>query len=818
MKSFYMLAVCLVLNISLICAQTIDESYHGAIPVRPAKIKAIKVQPDGRILLGGDITFFKKQTVNNLIRLNADGTLDETFNFNGKRFLQIDKIERQSTGDLVVLAQEYKSPTEVYMYHYSLFLLNDSGKIKKEIDTLFIPNSIAVQSDDKILVCGTKDPRGFLYRYNPDLSPDTAFNNGISFNSGLSDVQFHNDKIFVAGMFTLVNDTLVNNIVRLYPSGAIDNTFNTGQGTPDYAGTITFQPDGKLLFGNSFINSFNGEYCGGLLRLNPDGSVDENFHHPNFNGSVSAITIRDSSIYFSAFKEINSVYGDYLFKLKPDGGMDSSFIPFPIEDGGSYDFHAAFAGNNLMINNSSVSGNIYGLSTLDSVGNFLDTLAPELSRYGIVRYGDYFNGKLVIVGDFIKVDEVFTYGIAMLNEDGTPDESFAQLKNLGSGIEIKILNDTSLLLSTGKAFVKLNSRGQIQPDFNFSRFKTLYQVSKFKVLDNGEIYAADGNNVYRLTSDGKEDTGFSVGSGICCSVSTAFDFDLQDDKVIFGSIFDQFNGEQANKLIRINPQGMLDHSFNIGSGPDNIVSMIKVLDSGEILVGGFFKSFDGKDVPFGLVKLSANGTMDTSFNNNQKNSQMFMMFWNNTKVEQSDTMVYIKAKNVLGEDALISLNINGKFNPYFDMPLTINQINDIVAENGDAPNMKKAKSFGPDYNLSHLFALGNFKQNNIDGLSFIIKLSVGGEAGPTPVPDIKADGSGYQLYPVPVNDKLLISFSELQSHTIISIYDLNGMQHHSSMIVTASGEVDMSEFVPGIYFVRIVTAEGKVSVTKVVKQ
>lgn len=66
MKTVYLVAQILFINIGFICAQTVDITFHEPVPYRPAKINVIKVMPDGKILLGGDIAFFKEKSVNNL--------------------------------------------------------------------------------------------------------------------------------------------------------------------------------------------------------------------------------------------------------------------------------------------------------------------------------------------------------------------------------------------------------------------------------------------------------------------------------------------------------------------------------------------------------------------------------------------------------------------------------------------------------------------------------------------------------------------------------------------------------------------------------
>ena len=97
MSTFYLLLLLIFLNIPLVSGQTLDETFHDPIPIRPAKVQCIRILPDNKILLGGDIAYFKTKRVNNMIRLNSDSTIDETFNFNGNNSLLIKKIEIQST-------------------------------------------------------------------------------------------------------------------------------------------------------------------------------------------------------------------------------------------------------------------------------------------------------------------------------------------------------------------------------------------------------------------------------------------------------------------------------------------------------------------------------------------------------------------------------------------------------------------------------------------------------------------------------------------------------------------------------------------------
>ncbi len=723
MKCTNLLVLIVFLKFSLICAQIIDETFHEPIPYRSAKIRCIKSFPDGKIIIGGDITFNKDTRVNNLIILNKDGSIDETFRFVRSGSFIVDEIELQNNGDIIVLIREYESLFEYYTSDKCILLqLSPDGTVKRTIDTLYNVNSIALQDNDKILVCGNKSFNGYLYRFNNDLSPDISFNNHLSFNNEVFDVMVDKNKLFVAGRFSSVDGLIKNDIVKLNLDGTIDTTFNTGSGTDDIIGSLTLQNDGKILLGQAYINSFNGKKYDGMVRLNPDGSVDKGFDPPYISSATSEFTIKDSAIFVSAMIRINSLPGKYLFKLKSNGRLDLTFKPILVDK--LYDeFHFAFSENDIVINNSASTGDIYGLSRYDSSGNKIKTFFPEVSRYGLITTGNYFNGKLVIAGDFMKVDGIKTFGIARLNNDGSVDTTFILSRNMGAAIQVKVLNDTSILVSTGSAFFKLNNKAAYQPDFNFKHFKTLYQIIKFRMLEDRKIISGDPNNIFRLNADGTEDSTFNIGSGICCIVSTAFDFDLQSDKIIYGSKFIEFNGTKVNKLIRLNSDASVDQTFNIGKGPDggifDGITMIKTLDNGEIIVGGSFHHFNEIEVPHGIVKLSKSGTIDMAFNKNQKSASFNygleeLMY---AKVEQVGTKIFIK-----NQKFILVLNIDGTVDNDFNIPFLVNQMNDIIALKDSSQNANKKNSATVNNSKIYLYALGAFRKSDDNNPSFLIKL------------------------------------------------------------------------------------------------
>jgi uncharacterized delta-60 repeat protein len=122
----------------------------------------------------------------------------------------------------------------------------------------------------------------FLQAQNPG-TPDKSIGLG-TFNGEVKDIKVQSDgKILVAGDFTYYKTVKTNGIVRLNPDGSVDNSFNIGSGaigagySGDEVNAIAIQVDGKIIIGGNFI-LFNGNNINRVARLNYDGSLDNTFN------------------------------------------------------------------------------------------------------------------------------------------------------------------------------------------------------------------------------------------------------------------------------------------------------------------------------------------------------------------------------------------------------------------------------------------------------------------------------------------------------------------------------------------------------------
>ncbi len=132
------------------------------------------------------------------------------------------------------------------------------------------------------------------------------------------------------------------------------------------------------------------------------------------------------------------------------------------------------------------------------------------------------------------------------------------------------------------------------------------------------IHGVPRRSVARLRPDGTVDPGFDPGAGPDAPVTVMA---VQpDDRLLVAGYFSDFAGKVRRGVARLNADGSLDTSFDVGVGPtraEDIREPLQVLalavqPDGKILVGGSFEQFNHE--PAGcLVRLESNGRFDPTF-------------------------------------------------------------------------------------------------------------------------------------------------------------------------------------------------------------
>jgi uncharacterized delta-60 repeat protein len=314
---------------------------YGFIDGFDERVSSIAIQSDGNILMGGEFTTYNGTSSNHIIRLNSDGGVDNTFLSIGASGFDngVYSIVIQSDGNILVGGNftTYNGTSS-----NRIIRLNSDGSVDNtfSIGTGFdgSVNCITTQSDGKILVGGVfTDYNGtgsnYIVRLNSDGSIDNTFSIGSGFNSTVNYIKIQSDgKILVGGEFTAYNGTGSAYIIRLNSDGSIDTGFSIGTGFNDYVYSIAIQSDGKILVGGLF-NNYNGTSSVYIIRLNSDGSIDNTFSiGTGFDGVVYSIVVQSDSkiLVGGAFNTYNGTNSNYIIRLNSDGsvqyGFDDTFL------------------------------------------------------------------------------------------------------------------------------------------------------------------------------------------------------------------------------------------------------------------------------------------------------------------------------------------------------------------------------------------------------------------------------------------------------------------------------------------------------------
>lgn len=201
------------------------------------------------------------------------------------------------------------------------------------------------------------------------------------------------------------------------------------------------------------------------------------------------------------------------------------------------------------------------------------------------------DGDFLVGGNFKVYDGAPSGGLVRLNPDGSTDTAFQTAIGTGPGTD----------------------------PGNNGNVWTAMQQTDGKIIVGGGMQSFNGvpvGNLVRLNPDGSIDTAFQTAIGTAAGQSIITDvIQLSDGDLLVTGYFDSFNGKAAGHLVRLNPDGSVDTAFQtaISTGSDGLLYDAIELSNGDILVGGHITRFAGKSFGTNLVRLHADGSIDTAF-------------------------------------------------------------------------------------------------------------------------------------------------------------------------------------------------------------
>ncbi len=400
-----------------------------------------------------------------------------------------------------------------------------------------------------------------LYGQN-DADLDTTFTSPYSYAGNIFGIQLQSD-----GKIILINSSN-NSVVRLNNDGTFDNTF-----TPAFTNGILYcvklLTDGKILVGGDFTTC-NGQNANRVVKLNSNGSIDNTFQINSADitgGAVYAIEVQpDGKVLiggsFYDQSSLSNSWFRYFLRLNINGQIDSS----------SSNYLHMFRANAPI--HSIKYQSIYNTTT-----------------------GTY-DSKILLGGEFTYYNNS-NKGIVRINgNDCYPDNSFnAQLTKGSYAGKVSIIElDIDGYIMAGGSFTNYNWQSSANPGINLNNLVRLNPITGALASNN---FSANFVNTLFQTTEIK-------------SIAVQ-----NDRKVLIGGHYTNLSlNSDISKFIRLNESGNIDGTFNTGTGFNNPsgnsgVNVVKLQTDGKILVGGYFRNYNGT-ANFHISRLKGTSTLSTT--------------------------------------------------------------------------------------------------------------------------------------------------------------------------------------------------------------
>jgi uncharacterized delta-60 repeat protein len=477
---------------------------------------SVAVQADGKILQGGYVVNGMNFDYT-LVRYNTDGSLDTSFDGDGK------VVTSTSSTSEMVYALTLQADGKILLGGYSEVdgdrdfglvryntdgsldtTFNSDGKVTTGFgakDTIF---SLAMQADGKILASGNSQFPGNLFalaRYNSDGILDASFGIdgkllgaiGVGLEFGFSVFEQQDGTILLGG-YGKVAGSYDFALARFNANGSLDTSFSDdgwlhttiGAGF-DIAESMVIQNDGKIVLVGSSNNGSNYDFA--MVRYNPDGSLDSSF---DTDGKVTTaigggtemakdVALQsDGKILVGGYSTYGGNKDFALVRYNTNGSIDTSFSTngkFVLALGSGGDLIRSItvqADGKILLGGISSNGinDDLALVRLNSDGSLDTTFNPSNTLNATPTYT--YNGSAVALDSNVQISD---QELSATNYAGT---SITLARNGGANPQDVFAGSGSLQLSGGRVIVGAsdigsftNVGGSLSLAFNASATQTL---------------------------------------------------------------------------------------------------------------------------------------------------------------------------------------------------------------------------------------------------------------------------------------------------------------------------------------------------------
>lgn len=374
---------------------------------------------------------------------------------------------------------------------------------------------------------GLVTPTNRIVRTSSDGELDRTFRPGKASNGSLSKIIELSNKFVIAGGFSGYDQRTqdISNITTLNSTGSIDTVgikvyrkitpkdprtdtlkffprFNGGAN--DYIGAI-YKQQGKILATGNFRYYVTRTYgkptynftrdsviidsteIRQIMRLNSDGSLDKTYRYdagtkkglPGANGNIGSYMHTDGAqleklVVFGAFTTFDGKPAGHLVRLNVDGSIDNSFVT-----GSGANNYVSSITYNSVLKKYVLTGSFsqyngkpsYGIAVINEDGSFDDTFVSGGFDVGSAGYARQLNDGLIVVsGNFKKYNNVTRNGFMVL----TPTGALASGYNATGPFSGNLIDVVDTKSADGKrAWLLIGS---------FSRFDDVVQNNIIRVI------------------------------------------------------------------------------------------------------------------------------------------------------------------------------------------------------------------------------------------------------------------------------------------------------------------------------------------------
>ncbi|MGC2237624.1 MAG: hypothetical protein WA584_15785 [Pyrinomonadaceae bacterium] len=630
-----------------------DASFDGdGLVIVPGGLYyGIAVQTDGKIVVAGNNIVSNTGTFA-LLRYNTNGSLDTSFDDDGMVLTDIasggaaNAVTIQPDGKIVAAGSAQNSNQDFAVVRYNAdgsldTSFDGDGKVTTPVGANSdVASSVAVQTDGKIVASGYSGFSGGTFsvvRYNQDGSLDTTFDGDGKVTTAVSKVggssssmAIQSDGKIVAAGYAGTGSGTVIVIIRYNTDGSLDTSFDEDGKVitaffafNDYAYGVAIQTDGKIVATGFSRTGSIAQFDSIIVRYNSDGSLDANFDGDgkllvdigvDISSAVAVAVQADGKIIAAGNSYNDSQSNFTLARYNSDGSLD-----------------ATFDGDGIVI------------TSFDNSFSYAASVAIQA------------DGKIVAAG--YSANGSPDFAVARYNQDGSLDTTFdgdgkvttpvLNSNDYGNAVKIqsdgKIIvggySDSSMGYDVG-SMVRYNTDGSLDTSFDGDgKLTTIspfaYTVNALEIQADGKIIAAGSANVtgsnkdfavLRFNTNGSPDTSFD-GDGKATAAffnsnDIAYAVAIQPDGRIVAAGYTADTNFSYYALARFNSNGSTDTSFDgdgkvitfigpqiLGSGGS--ASALAIQPDGRIVAAG--GSYISNSSRFTLVRYNADGSLNAPY-------------------------------------------------------------------------------------------------------------------------------------------------------------------------------------------------------------